>query len=52
MWVGGCQQKSVQREILEFVEAGLKIVVLVSATTIKKGIVERVGVHSKNFAIV
>ena len=52
LWLKGCSNQEVGKQILEYIENGIKLTTQVSADVIQRGIMLRIGVHSKNFAIV
>jgi hypothetical protein len=51
-WIGGCQSKEMRISIETCVSMGLKLCIQSTAHVLVKGVLSRINVHSKNFAIV
>ena len=51
-WLDGCQSNEMKVRIDTSVTIGLKLCTQVCSQVLGQGILERIGVHSKNFAIV
>ena len=52
LWLPGCQSKEARISIDTGVSAGLKLCVLITSQVLAQGILEKINVHTKNYAIV
>jgi hypothetical protein len=52
LWLGGCQSKEARISIETGVGVGLKLCVLTTCQVVAQGVLEKINVHCKNYAVV
>lgn len=51
-WIGGCQTKTAQEKAEYYIQNIIKLTIKVLAAVLRHGVLEKIGQHTKNYAVV